>query len=174
MTIQSTLKGVKLLGLLLVLGLAKGEAMQLKVGDAAPDFSAAACDGTTVHLKDVLGKGPIVLYFYPKDDTPGCTKQACGMRDSFATLRNLKATVFGVSYDTVESHKEFVQKYELPFLLLSDTDKKIAKAYGADGILFAKRMTFVIDSKGKIAYINPSVSPASHSAEIQNVLSQLK
>lgn len=146
----------------------------LKVGDKAPEFSAAASDGSQVQLSQQLGKGPIVLYFYPKDDTPGCTKEACGLRDSFAALRNLKATVFGVSYDSVESHKAFVAKHNLPFLLLADTTHAIAKAYGANGMLFPKRMTFIISPEGKIAYINPSVDPTSHSAELQKVLSALK
>ncbi len=154
-------------------GFGSASAAELKVGSQAPDFTAPASDGSTVHLADSIGKAPIVLYFYPKDDTPGCTKEACGFRDQFAAFRQLKATIFGISYDTVESHRAFAQKFNLPFLLLSDKDKKIAKAYGADGLLFAKRMTFVIDKAGRIAYINPSVDPSKHSAEIQDVLSRL-
>lgn len=151
----------------------KAQAAELKQGDVAPDFTAASSADTTVHLKEDLKNAPIVLYFYPKDDTPGCTKEACGLRDNFAAFRNLKATIYGVSYDSIASHKEFVKKYNLPFLLLSDADKKIAKAYGADGLLFAKRMTFVIDKAGKIAWVNSSVNPSTHSAELEKVLSNL-
>lgn len=154
------------------MGLTNAKA-ELIVGDAAPLFTAASSDGTQVDLKALIGKGPIVLYFYPKDDTPGCTKEACGLRDDFAAFRKLTATVFGISYDSIESHKKFIEKYKLPFALLSDRDKSIAKMYGADGLLAPKRMTFVINNAGKLAYINPKVSPATHSAEIQKVLSSL-
>jgi peroxiredoxin Q/BCP len=153
------------------IGSAKAE---LKVGQAAPDFTAASSDGSQVHLKSIIGKAPIVLYFYPKDDTPGCTKEACSLRDDFAAFRKLNAIVFGVSYDTVESHKKFIDKYHLPFALLSDSDHAIAKLYGANSLLFAKRMTFVIDKAGTIAWINPSVNPSTHSQELQDVLAKLQ
>jgi len=147
----------------------------LKVGDAAPDFTAAASDGSTVRLKEHIGKGPIVLYFYPKDATPGCTKEACGIRDSFQEFQRLKATVFGVSFDSVESHRKFIAKYNLPFVLLSDTDKKIAVAYGAAGphSLVPSRVTFIIGNDGKIARVFPKVSPAEHSAELCRALREL-
>ena len=148
----------------------------LKVGDAAPDFSVAASDGTTVRLKDYLGKGPVVLYFYPKDDTPGCTKEACGIRDDFSEFKGLNATVFGVSFDSAESHQKFIAKYKLPFVLLADTDKKIAVAYGVAGTksLWASRITFVIDAQGKIVHVFPKVSPAEHSAELRQALAELR
>jgi len=148
----------------------------LKVGDVAPDFSVAASDGTMVRLKDYLGKGPVVFYFYPKDDTPGCTKEACSIRDDFAEFKNLNATVFGVSFDTAESHQKFVSKYKLPFVLLADTDKKIAVAYGvaSEKSLWASRITFVIDAQGKIARVFPKVSPAEHSAELRQALAELR
>jgi peroxiredoxin Q/BCP len=147
----------------------------LKAGDAPPDFTVAASNGTTVQLKNLIGKGPIVLYFYPKDDTPGCTKEACGIRDSFEEFKGLKATVFGVSFDSVESHKKFIAKFNLPFLLLADTDKKIATAYGAAGKLspVPSRVTFIIGKDGKIARVFPKVSPAEHSAELRQALSEL-
>ena len=143
-----------------------------KVGDRAPDFSVPASDGTTVHLKDYVGKGNIVLYFYPKDDTPGCTREACGIRDTFGEFKGLNAIVFGVSFDSVESHKKFIGKYKLPFVLLADTDKKIAEAYGVatDRSPVASRVTFVIDKQGKIAYVNPKVNPATNAAELRTVL----
>ncbi len=153
-------------------GLNRAEA-KLKVGEPAPDFTAESSQGS-FHLNDHVGQSPIVLYFYPKDDTPGCTKEACGLRDDFAAFRHLKANVFGISYDSVESHKKFIEKFNLPFALISDTDKSIAKAYGAAGMLFPKRMTFVIDTTGKIAWINPSVNPSTHSQELQDVLAKLK
>jgi len=147
-----------------------------KVGDKAPDFSAAASDGTTAHLKDYLGKGSIVLYFYPKDDTKGCTAEACGIRDTMDEFKGLNAIVLGVSFDSVESHKAFIEKYKLPFVLLADTDKKVAKAYGVadDSSKVASRVTFVIDKNGKIAFVDPKVNPATHAAELRTVLANLK
>jgi thioredoxin-dependent peroxiredoxin len=157
----------------LLMGVNAAHAAGPKVGDSAPDFTAASSSGRQVHLKDEIGKRPIVLYFYPKDDTPGCTKEACSLRDDWSAFRKLDAIVYGISYDSVKSHQEFVKKYQLPFELLSDQNKSIAPLYGADGMLFAKRMTFVIDKAGKIVWINPAVSPASHSAELQKVLAGL-
>jgi peroxiredoxin Q/BCP len=147
----------------------------LKVGDKAPDFSAASSNGTMVHLKDYIGKGNIVLYFYPKDDTPGCTKEACGIRDTFDEFKGLNAIVFGVSFDSVESHKKFAEKYKLPFVLLADADKKIAKAYGAadENSPVAARVTFIIDKQGRIAFVRPNVNPATHAAEIKAALTSL-
>ncbi len=146
-----------------------------KVGASAPDFSVAASDGTTVHLKDYIGKGNIILYFYPKDDTPGCTKEACGIRDTFDEFKGLNATVFGVSFDSVASHKNFITKYQLPFVLLADTDKSVARLYGVadDSSRVASRVTFVIDKAGKIAFVDPKVNPATHAAELRTVLNGL-
>src|SRR5882757_2796224 len=104
---------------ILILSQSVSLAAPLKVGDKAPEFSISASDDKTVHFKDYVGKGNIVIYFYPKDDTPGCTKEACGIRDSIAELRGLNAIVFGVSIDSVESHKKFIEKYKLPFVLLA-------------------------------------------------------
>lgn len=165
--IQST---ILLLGVIMVTPPARAD--MPKVGDQAPDFSVAASNGTTVHLKDYAGKGNIVLYFYPKDDTPGCTKEACGIRDTFGEFKGLNAIVFGVSFDSVESHKKFIEKYKLPFVLLADTDKKVAKTYGVatDSSPVASRVTFVIDKQGKIAYVNPKVNPATNAAELRTVL----
>src|SRR5258708_20191967 len=114
----------------------------VKVGDAAPDFTAMSSAGTPVHLKEVIGKAPIVLYFYPKDDTPGCTKEACSLRDNFAAFRKLNATVFGITYDSVESHKKFIEKYHLPFLLIANTYKAITRASGPDSTLFPHPLPF--------------------------------
>ncbi len=148
----------------------------LKVGDVAPDFSAVANDGTIVRLKDYLSQGPVILYFYPKDDTPGCTKEACGIRDGFAEFKGLNATVFGVSFDSVANHQKFIAKYKLPFGLLADSDKKISVAYGAAGAhsLWASRITYVIDGQGMIARVFSKVSPAKHSAELRQALVELR
>jgi peroxiredoxin Q/BCP len=164
--------------LLAAVVLARGSAFggeMPKVGDAAPDFSVAASDGKTVHLKDYVGKSNLILYFYPKDDTPGCTKEACSFRDTFSEFKGLDATVFGVSFDSVESHKAFIEKYNLPFVLLADTDKKVATTYGVadENSRVASRITFVINKAGKIAYVNPKVNPATHAAELRTVLSGL-
>jgi peroxiredoxin Q/BCP len=146
-----------------------------KVGDKAPDFSAPASDGTTAHLSDYVGKGPIILYFYPKDDTKGCTAEACGIRDTMEEFKGLDAIVLGVSFDSVDSHKAFIAKYKLPFVLLADTGKKIAKTYGVadDSSKVASRVTFVINKAGKIAFVDPKVNPVTHAAEIRTVLQNL-
>ena len=145
----------------------------LKVGDKAPDIVAPLSDGTTFNMKEWLPRAPIVLYFYPKDNTPGCTTEACSLRDDFAEFRNLKATVVGSSYDSVESHQAFIQKHHLPFPLIADTDKKVAKAFGVGGILFANRSTFIINSKGTIVYANPSVDAAKNSGDVRAALAAL-
>ena len=146
-----------------------------KVGYNAPDFSVAASDGRTVHLKDYIGKGNIILYFYPKDDTPGCTKEACGIRDTFDEFKGLNATILGVSFDSVASHKAFIAKYNLPFVLLADTDKSVAKLYGVanESSPVASRVTFVINKAGKIAFVDPKVNPATHATELRTVLNGL-
>jgi peroxiredoxin Q/BCP len=145
----------------------------LKAGDKAPDVSGPLSDGTTFHLKDSLDRAPIVLYFYPKDDTPGCTAEACAFRDDFAAYRGLKATVIGVSYDSVASHQKFIDKHHLPFQLLADQDKTVAKAFGVGGMLYASRATFIIGKDGTVLYANLSVDPRTHSREIRDVLAGL-
>lgn len=145
----------------------------LESGMKAPEFSLAADDGTTVALKDLRGK-PVVLYFYPKDDTPGCTKEACEFRDSWRDVQRAGAVVLGVSPDSVGSHEKFKRKYNLPFPLLADPDHAVAEAYGAwgeksmygrkhEGIL---RTTFLIDREGRIARVFEKVKPEGHAAEV--------
>lgn len=146
----------------------------LKAGDTVPDFSAPLSDGTTFHLKEWLDKAPIVLYFYPKDDTPGCTTEACALRDDSEAFRNLKATVVGASYDSVASHQKFIKKYNLPFPLIADETKAVATLFGVNGAMFANRATFVIGKDGKILYANPSVDPKTHAEEIRGVLEKLR
>ena len=129
----------------------------LKAGDQAPDFAAPATDGGVLRLADFRGR-KLVLYFYPMDDTPGCTKESCGFRDDFSELKKLGVTVFGVSKDDLKSHDAFIKKYRLPFVLLSDPDKKMMTAYQAWGekkmygvtTIGTIRSTVVIDSSGKI------------------------
>ena len=147
--------------------------MALNVGDEAPEFSLPSSTGETISLSDLAGR-KVVLYFYPKDDTPGCTKEACGFRDSNDDLQTAGIQVLGLSTDSIKSHNKFIDKYNLNFPLLSDTDKTVADAYGAWGekkfmgktVIGMKRMTFLIDEKGKIKKIWPAVKPEGHAQEV--------
>ena len=149
----------------------------LKIGDDAPTFTLPDSQGNQVSLNDYKGKWA-VLYFYPKDDTPGCTKEACQFRDDFKTLEALGAKVIGVSIDDSFSHKKFAEKYNLPFPLLSDASGEVADRYGALNnflvIKLAKRYTFLINPQGKIAKIYLSVDISKHSQEIIEDLKKLK
>lgn len=149
---------------------------ELKVGDKGPDFSLMDERGRLVSLRDYLGKKAVILYFYPKDFTPGCTAEACSFRDDYKVYEERGAVVVGVSLDSVESHMKFSEKYNLPFLLLSDSQKEVAKAYGVLGTggFLAKRVTFVIDKEGKIAAVFPKVDVKHHSEEVLKVLDELK
>lgn len=138
--------------------------MELKVGDKAPDFTALDQHGKQHKLAAYKGQW-LLLYFYPKDDTPGCTKEACSFRDEFAELKG-KVLVLGVSHDRVESHAKFASKYQLPFTLLSDPQKKIISDYGAKGFLFTKRISYLINPEGKIAKLYSTVSPKGHAKEV--------
>ncbi len=141
----------------------------LEVGDKAPAFSVKDQDGKTVKLSDFKGR-KVVLYFYPKDDTPGCTTEACSFRDNLPKFEQLDVTVLGVSPDSETSHRKFADKFELPFTLLADPDKKIVEAYGAWGekklygraYMGTLRISYLIDEKGRIAAVYPKVSPAKH------------
>lgn len=139
--------------------------MALNVGAQAPDFTAKDTSGNTISLATLAGQ-KFVLYFYPKDDTPGCTKEACSFRDNWATYQAQGIGVYGVSMDDASSHQAFTNKYSLPFPLIADTDGKLAKAYDADGGGYAKRITYVIDETGKIAQVFTSVNTASHASDI--------
>ena len=140
----------------------------------APQFEAEDQDGRQVNLRDLKGKW-VVLYFYPKDDTPGCTKEACNLRDNYSEIQKRGAVVLGVSGDTAASHRKFIDKYELPFqLLVDDENNSIARAYGAYGTknLYGKtydgvlRSTFVIAPDGRIAHVWPKVKPDDHGEEV--------
>ena len=147
----------------------------VKLGENAPSFEGLTADGSKLSLKDFIGKKNVVLYFYPKDDTPGCTKEACSFRDSIKSLEGLDTEIVGVSLDSVDSHKKFKEKYHLPFPLLSDKDKRIATAYGVlkEGGTSASRVTFIIDKKGKIAKIFPKVDVNIHTSEVTAALREL-
>lgn len=145
----------------------------IKEGDFAPDFTVKDQSGETVKLSDFLGQR-VVLYFYPKDDTPGCTKEACSLRDNFQTFERENIRILGVSTDDEKSHQKFIQKYELPFTLLADTDHAIADAYASygekkfmgkiyNGVL---RRTFLIDETGKIKKIFDKVKVEEHADEV--------
>lgn len=139
----------------------------LKEGDKAPDFKARTEDGKEVRLSDFLGKKNLVLYFYPKDDTPGCTKEACGFRDDFKKFSDTDTLIFGVSVDSAESHRKFKEKFKLPFPLLVDEDKTLAKTYGALGEKgYASRVTFLIGKEGRIKKVFPKVQVDGHSSEL--------
>ncbi|MGP1386232.1 MAG: peroxiredoxin [Thainema sp.] len=139
--------------------------MPLTAGTKAPEFTAKDTNGKTVSLSDYKGK-TVVLYFYPKDDTPGCTKEACSFRDNYSQYQGKDIAVFGVSIDDEASHKAFTDKFNLPFPLLADTDGSIMKAYDVDGGGYAKRVTYVIDGDGNISKVYSSINTETHASDI--------
>jgi peroxiredoxin Q/BCP len=153
--------------------MAKEIELKLKEGDEAPQFAAMTNGGAKISLSDFKGKH-VILYFYPKDDTPGCTKEACAFRDNFAEFRKRGAVVLGVSVDPVKAHDKFVEKYRLPFTLLADEDRKIVNAYGVWGqksfmgrkYMGTHRVTFLIGPDGRIKKIWPKVKPGEHAQEV--------
>lgn len=146
--------------------------MAIAIGDKIPFFTALDNNGNIFEIKDYLGK-PLVIYFYPKDDTPGCTAQACSFRDQYEDFKELGAEVIGISSDSVLSHQKFVSKFNLPFILLSDFDKKIRKAFGVSRDylgLIDGRTTYVVDEKGIVQYIFDSTSYKKHITEALTIL----
>jgi len=151
----------------------------LAVGTKAPDFTTIDQHGNKMSLSDLKGR-KVILYFYPKDNTSGCTKEACAFRDHFAQFRALNVEILGASIDDDKSHKAFAQKYGLPFRLLADPDKRLVTAYGVWGekTLYGKkymgtnRVTYVIDESGSIAAVFPQVKPATHAADVLAVLQE--
>ncbi len=145
----------------------------IEPGKPAPDFTLTDQSGNNVILSKLKGS-PVVLYFYPKDDTPGCTKEACGFRDALADYKRAGATILGVSPDSSESHAKFARKFELPFALLADTDRKVCEAYGVwkEKSMYGKkymgveRTTFVIDAKGIVRSVFPRVKVDGHVAAV--------
>ncbi len=151
--------------------------MSIKVGDKAPDFALPSQMGDNVTLSEFFGKKNIVLYFYPKDETPGCTREACNFRDSYEEFTNLGAEVLGISGQSVESHKSFASHYGLPFILLSDKDNKIRKLYGVPSSmgLIPGRVTYIIDKKGVVRHIFSSQTQTQrHVEEAKNTLIELE
>src|SRR5262245_57496319 len=146
-----------------------------KVGDKAPLIEGKDQDGKDWKLADVLGKKVVLLYFYPKDDTPGCTKEACGFRDRVGDLKKQGVEVVGVSFDTEESHKKFIAKHNLNFTLLADTDGKITEAYGAKmpNRNLSRRVSFLIGKDGKIVHVTDVPSADTHLAEMKDAVEKL-
>ncbi|ACK65682.1 alkyl hydroperoxide reductase/ Thiol specific antioxidant/ Mal allergen [Rippkaea orientalis PCC 8801] len=143
--------------------------MALAVGTVAPNFTTVDDEGKTVSLSDFKGK-VVVLYFYPKDDTPGCTKEAQSFRDNYEQYKGKDMVVLGVSMDDQTSHKQFKEKYGLPFQLLVDTDGTLTKAYDVDGGGYSKRVTYIIDEEGKISYVDDKVQTATHAQDILSIV----
>ena len=149
--------------------------IKVKVGDLAPEFEGPTSNGSKLGLNDFVGKKNVVLYFYPKDDTPGCTREACSFRDNIRPIRNMGAEIVGVSLDSVNSHEKFTTKYNLPFPLISDKEKRIAKAFGVlkETGASTNRATFIIDKRGKIAKVFPKVDVSKHTDEVVAALREL-
>ena len=131
----------------------------IKVGDRVPNFSLPSQTGTTVNVGDLIGKKSLVIYFYPKDDTPGCTAESCAFRDSYEVFTDAGAEVIGISADSPQSHQQFAQKYNLPFTLLSDSDNRVRKLFGVPSTLFVLpgRVTYIIDKQGIVRHIFDSM-----------------
>ena len=154
------------------------EANMLKEGGKAPEFKLPASNGKEVSLKDYRGKARVILYFYPKDDTPGCTVEACGFRDTVKVIEKQDAVVLGVSPDGAASHNKFIEKFKLPFILLSDEDKKVCEAYGVwvkksmvgREYMGVARTTVIIGKDGNIEKIYEKVKPEGHAAEVLDFL----
>ncbi len=148
---------------------------KIKVGDKIPFFSLKDQNNNTFSIEDYIGKKNIVLYFYPKDDTPGCTKEACKFRDEFEDFTDLDAMVIGISSDSVESHQQFIEKYQLPFTLLADTNKKVRKLFGVPKSMgfIPGRVTYIINKKGIVRFVFNSLKDAEkHVEEAKRILSQ--
>ena len=147
-----------------------------KVGDTAPSFEGTDQDGKAVKLADFLGKKYVLLYFYPKDFTSGCTKEACGFRDRMGELQTNNVAIIGVSFDSAESHKKFIAQYNLNFTLLADTDGKIVGAYDVKMPMMnmSKRVSFLIGTDGKIIHVTDAMSPQTHFNEMQTAIAGLK
>ena len=157
-------------------GFAAESAKTPKVGDKAPAVEGKDQDGKTWKLSDYAGKKAVLLYFYPKDETPGCTKQACGLRDQMTDLQKENVEVVGVSFDNAESHKKFREKHNLNFTLLADTDGKIADAYGTrrGNSNMARRASFLIGKDGTIKHVTDTPSADTHLAEMKEAVAKLQ
>jgi peroxiredoxin Q/BCP len=151
--------------------------MSIKTGDQAPDFSLPKQDGTSVQLKELLQKAAVVLYFYPKDDTPGCTKEACSFRDSYESFKDAGAEVVGISSQSAASHEAFAAKHRLPFTLLADEGGKVRRQYGVPSTLglLPGRVTYVIDRGGVVRHVfNSQLNATRHVTEALGIVKQLQ
>jgi peroxiredoxin Q/BCP len=149
----------------------------LKVGDKMPIFGAKDQDGNDFYIESVLYKKVLVIYFYPKDETPGCTKQACSFRDEYEDIKNAGAEVIGISGDSVKSHKKFAQNHKLPYILLSDNDKSIRKLFGVPTMmlgLIPGRVTYVVDLRGIVQMVYNSMDANQHIPKSLEVIQKLK
>ena len=173
-----SLRPVPILAALFLTGmsLCLNAAQTPKVGDKAPLVEGVDQDGKTWKLADAAGKKAVLLYFYPKDDTAGCTKEACGFRDRMTDLKKENVEVVGVSFDSSESHKKFITKHDLNFTLVADTDGKIAETYGVkmEGKNMARRASFLIDKDGKIVHVTDTPSADTHLSEMKTAVEKLK
>ncbi len=151
--------------------------MKIEVGSKIPDFTLLNQDGKSININDLVGTKNLVIYFYPKDDTPGCTKEACSFRDQFTDFTDLGAEVIGISSDSVKKHKSFAEKHRLPYTLLSDVDKTVRKAFGvpADFLgLLPGRVTYIIDKKGVVKHLfNSQFNAEKHVSEALEILKQI-
>jgi peroxiredoxin Q/BCP len=151
--------------------------MSIKTGDQAPEFSLPKQDGTPVQLKELLQKAAVVLYFYPKDDTPGCTKEACSFRDSYEAFKDAGAEVVGISSQSAASHEAFAAKHRLPFTLLADEGGKVRRQYGVPSTLglLPGRVTYVIDRSGVVRHVfNSQLNATRHVTEALGIVKQLQ
>jgi peroxiredoxin Q/BCP len=177
---MTTRNHIVLVTLALAVGLSAGRGAEStktpKAGDKAPLIEGKDQDGKDWKLADVIGKKVVLLYFYPKDDTPGCTKQACGLRDRMESLKTDNVEVVGVSFDSPASHKKFIAKHSLNFTLLADTDGKIADAYGVrmTGRNMARRVSFLIGLDGKLVHVTDTPSADVHLTEMKEAVGKLK
>jgi peroxiredoxin Q/BCP len=150
--------------------------MALKVGDRVPYFTAKDTNGNLFDSTSILVKKPVVIYFYPKDETPGCTLQACAFRDQYQDFKDMGAEVIGISSDSETSHRRFIAKYQLPFTLLSDSDKQLRKLFGVPNAVFGLlpgRVTYVADATGKIFLIFDSVNAVKHIPKAKEALKKI-
>lgn len=150
--------------------------MALKVGDIVPNFISKDSEGAVFESKNVLGRKPLVIYFYPKDNTPGCTTEACSFRDQYEDFKDLGAEVIGISSDSVKSHHKFAKKYDLPFILLADDDKKLRHLFGVRDSLFGLlpgRVTYIIDKNGVVILIFDSMSATKHIPKALETIKEL-
>jgi peroxiredoxin Q/BCP len=150
--------------------------MALQIGDKIPNFTTKDNNGNDFYSESIIGIKPVVIYFYPKDNTPGCTAQACSFRDQYEDFKDLGAEVIGISSDSIVSHEKFIQKYKLPFILLSDSDKKIRKLFGVKANLFGLlpgRVTYVADKNGIVQLVFDSMMASNHIPKALEIITKI-